>query len=129
MRRSRRKPVVSMEDLIQGAIIQILHLKADRGTIYFSIPNGIPSKAYIIEGFVKRGLLPGAADLLIITNDGVPHFLEVKSPTGYQSEPQRAFQKRCAAIGVDYCLVRSTREAEAVLTAWGAFRSVVRRAA
>lgn len=128
MKRSRRQ-IAPMEDAIQSTIIQLLHLRADPRTIYAHIPNGIPATARVGARFVRLGMLPGAADLLVITPDAVPHFIEIKSSRGYQSEPQKAFQARCQQIGVDYCLVRSTREAEAVLDGWGAFRSVVRRAA
>jgi hypothetical protein len=72
---------------------------------------------------VKAGLLAGAPDLLIITPDGRPHFMEVKAPDGRQSEAQKAFQARCAVVRLDYSVVRSLGEAEEMLSKWGALRT------
>jgi hypothetical protein len=111
------------EDAIQEAIIQLLRLVADRRTIFMSIPNGMYSSARIGARFVKAGLLAGAPDLLIITPDGRPHFMEVKAPDGRQSEAQKAFQAREAVVRLDYSVVRSLGEAEEMLSKWGALRT------
>ncbi len=119
----KRHRIIPMEDTIQAGIIQLLKLCADPRTIFCSIPNGMYSSARIGARFVKTGMLPGAADLLIITPDSLPHFMEVKTLKGVQSEPQKAFQARCEAIGVPYVIVKSLREAEGVLAAWNALRT------
>ena len=74
---------------------------------------------------MKHGLLAGAPDLLIITPDGRTNFLEVKAPDGRQSDAQKAFQARCAIVGVHYRVVRSISEAEEVLREWRALRGTV----
>ena len=56
-------------------------------------------------------------------------FLEVKGTDGRLSEAQQTFQARCAVLGLRYRVCRSIRDAEEVLTAWGALRTVERRAA
>lgn len=129
---TRRKVVrASFEDLIQSGIIDLLNLCADPRTIYFHIPNGIPANAIAGARFKRLGMLAGAPDLLIITPDGLPHFIEVKSPHGFQSEVQSHFAARCGVIGVDYVICRSITAAEDILRSWGALgRSTgIRRAA
>jgi hypothetical protein len=113
------------EDAIQEAIVQLLRLAADRRTIYFAIPNGIPASPRIGARFVKHGLLAGAPDLLIITPDGRTNFLEVKAPDGRQSDAQKDFQARCAIVRVNYRVVRSLGEAEEVLREWNALRGTI----
>jgi hypothetical protein len=46
----------------------------------------------------------------------------VKAPDGRQSDAQKAFQARCAIVGVHYRVVRSLSEAEEILRSWGALR-------
>ena len=125
----RPRQLLPLEDAIQAAIVQLLRLSADRRTIFLHIPNGMYASAKIGARFVKLGMLPGAPDLLVITPDGRSHFMEVKTAGGYQREPQKAFQARCAVLHLNYAIVRSLRDAEEVLTAWGALRTVERRAA
>lgn len=118
----RRKPLAPFEDLIHSAIIELLRLRADPRTIYLHIPNGLPSNAIAVARFKRLGLLPGAADLLIIGPDAVPHFIECKSPAGFQEPLQKHFQDRCEAIGVSYHICRSSRAAEELFEAWGCLR-------
>jgi hypothetical protein len=118
MKRRRLDPP---EDAIQASIIQLLCLAADRRTIFLAIPNGIPASARTGARFVKAGLLAGAPDLLIITPDGRPHFMEVKAPDG--DIRRRSLQARCAVVRLDYSVVRSLRDAEEVLSRWGALRT------
>lgn len=67
------------------------------------------------------GMLPGAADLVVVVH-GLACFMEIKSPTGVQSVAQFAFQLRCAALGLDYTLVRNIDAALRVLRSWNAIR-------
>jgi hypothetical protein len=69
------------------------------------------------------GMLPGAADLLIVV-DGKAHFLELKSPDGVQSASQRDFQARCVMLNIPYACVNSLTEALSTLAKWGAIRPV-----
>lgn len=123
----RRRPLAPMEDMIQATIIELLHLRADPRTIFFSVPNGLPSNAIAGARFKRLGLLPGAADLIVISPDAKIHCLEVKGPAGFQSDVQRHFQDRCEAIGVSYHIVRSSRAAEELFEAWGCLKVTVGR--
>lgn len=53
----------------------------------------------------------GMADLLVIGGPNRVTFLEVKTPTGRQSEKQKEFESLCLKHGVKYAVVRSVEEA------------------
>ena len=57
----------------------------------------------------REGLVVGAADLLLITTDGVA-FLECKTPKGKQRESQVEFQERVEALGWPYHIFRSLED-------------------
>lgn len=52
------------------------------------------------------GLLPGAADLLVLWN-GRAIYLEVKVAKGVQQASQKTFEDLVAAAGAHYAVVRS----------------------
>jgi hypothetical protein len=58
----------------------------------------------------SMGLRAGASDLLVVLKNKVI-FLEVKTPTGRQSEAQKIFQKIVESLGHEYYIVRSVDEA------------------
>lgn len=118
----KRRRLIPLEDMIHGAIVDLLRLKADPRTIWFHPPNSIPANARVGARFKRLGMVAGAPDLLIIGPDGIPHFIEVKTAIGALSEHQRRFADRCAAIGVDYEVVRSSIAAEELLASWGALK-------
>lgn len=67
------------------------------------------------------GLYPGAADLIVLWNDGRElqvRFLETKDRTP-QSVNQEKFQKRLEAIGGVYRIWRSLPELEDICRSWG----------
>lgn len=97
------------EERIQQQIVQYYHnqycLKhhIPRGLI-FSIPNeGKPE-------LIRTGLLPGASDLIVILPFGGIFFVEVKTPTGKQSDKQKNFESRIKKLGYEYILVRSLED-------------------
>jgi len=74
-----------------------------RGLI-MSIPN---------EGkgeLIRTGLLPGASDLIVFLPFGGIFFVEVKTPTGKQSDKQKDFEARIKKLGYEYILVRSLED-------------------
>ena len=69
--------------------------------------NGSGSKARRVH-LHAMGCTAGAADLLVFD---CRLALEFKSPTGRQSDAQKAWQKRIEALGWTYCVVRSAEQA------------------
>lgn len=71
----------------------------------FSVPNEGRSK---IETMQKKaiGMMSGVSDLIIVRPNEVL-FVEVKTPTGVQSQSQKIFQSIVESLGFRYLLVRS----------------------
>ena len=103
------------EAKIQCAICKLLQL---HHIFYHSIPNelaGGGKGAKIRMGqFVSLGLRKGVADLVVWWPSGIG-YVEVKTPTGRQSEHQKRFQAKCKEYGVPYDLVRSGEEGERLI--------------
>ena len=104
-----------LESQIQVQICKLLQLHK----IYFhSCPNelaGGGKGAKIRMGqFISMGLRPGVADLVVFWPSGIG-YVEVKTPTGRQSDNQKRFQERCESYGVPYDLVRSVEDVERLI--------------
>lgn len=71
----------------------------------FSVPNDSESKE---ETMRKKatGLLSGVADLIVLLPNKCI-FVEVKTPTGKQSDSQKEFEQHVQSLGFEYHLVRS----------------------
>lgn len=67
---------------------------------------------------ITMGLKPGVADLCVWWPWGIG-YMEVKTPSGVQSEAQIKFQRRCDQQGIPYVLVRSVADVERYLTSGG----------
>lgn len=114
--RKRKTP----EAELQALVIQVLKLYGVPGLIYLSIPNEGKRAPRTGERLKRMGLLPGAADLLIVLPGGRAHWLELKTPTGTISAEQTAFADLCHANGCQYAVARSPEKATALLAEWGA---------
>lgn len=55
------------------------------------------------------GVVPGVSDLLFIYG-GTVYCIEMKTPTGYQSEDQKTWQKQVNKQKVPYYIIRSLDE-------------------
>jgi predicted RecB family endonuclease len=65
------------------------------------------------------GLLPGAADLVVV-HEGRAYFLEVKrGPREKQTVNQELFEARAVECGAKYVVVRLASEVKDALTGWG----------
>jgi hypothetical protein len=106
------------EETIQADIVKTLRRA---NILVFSIPNEAAGRINTKAGLSKiaklkaTGLLPGAADLVVVLPNKV-FFLETKTKKGRQSDNQKAFQSRVEELGYTYAVVRSLDEA---LTAIG----------
>ena len=58
----------------------------------------------------KMGVLAGVPDLTFVLRNGLVVFIELKSPTGRLSPPQKAFQARCETEEIPYFVIRSFDE-------------------
>lgn len=103
------------EAKIQCAICQLLQL---HHIYYHSVPNelaGGGKSAKIRMGqFISLGLRKGVADLVVFWPSGIG-YVEVKTPTGRQSDNQKHFQARCEEYGVPYDLVRSVEDVQRLI--------------
>ena len=103
------------EAMIQAKIVKFLQLNK---IFCFSVPNelaGGGKNAKIRTGrFVSLGLKKGVADLILWLGPETI-YMEVKTPTGRQSDAQKRFQKRCEDSGRRYVVVRSVEEVKSFL--------------
>jgi hypothetical protein len=109
------------EDDLQRQVAEFLDLALPHPLKWLHIPNGgkrDPVVAAILKAF---GTKEGAADCLILgwmTPEGRPTFIwiELKSPTGSLSPPQREWRDWCRSIGAPWFLCRSLDDVIAALT-------------
>jgi len=114
------------EEQIQVAIVELLTLVQKRCQfLFFSVPNEALGRgrdrvqnAIRMSRFKKMGLLPGAADLVLV-HKGNAYFIEVKTPKGRATDSQKLFAQRAFECGSRYVIVRSAREASRALNGWG----------
>ena len=97
------------ESKIQSEII-IWFRNANLGTnnLIWSVPN---ESSNAKEQMYKKsmGLLTGVSDLMCVYN-GQLLFIEVKIPTGKQSDKQLDFERKIKANGYEYVVVRSLEQ-------------------
>jgi len=110
------------EDAIHAGIVEFLCMAAHPRLLWWHVPNGAMVKPAARIYFSRLGVFPGVADLCFVLPDKSPAFMEVKAEDGRQSDSQKAFQARCAVLGLRYRVVRSISEAEEVLREWNALR-------
>lgn len=118
-----REPEKSEEE-IQFEILDLLKVGLVDDAIYFHIPNGGHRHISVAKKLKDLGALPGVPDLCIQVPSS-PHkifWLEVKKPTGHLSHEQKNFRDKCLLGGIQWAIVRSRDEAEAMIQRWGIVR-------
>ena len=101
--------------------MQILAYLRSVGVFAFSVPNELLGKSQRSGGmsrmikFRNMGLTAGVADLICLLPGGRVFFMEVKTPTGRQSENQKSFEDRVRGLGFDYHIARSIEDAKKIM--------------
>lgn len=83
----------------------------------FAVPNGGARNIATAARLKEEGVVAGVADLFLAAPNRHHHgfFIEMKTPTGRQSDTQKEFQKQVEARGYKYAICRTLHEfAEAV---------------
>lgn len=109
----------AIEDGIQGEIFDMLKVRAIPYLIVFSIPNGGYRSWAAARTMKETGQLAGVLDILAIhPATRIPHFMEVKTPTGRLTDEQKEFSAKLETLGIPYAVVRSLEEAARQFDEW-----------
>lgn len=101
-----------LESKIQSDIV---HYLSKKGIFFFAVLNELAGKNARAMGYaITMGLRSGVSDLVLLL-PGRTIFVEVKTPSGRQSENQRRFQERVQELGCEYYIVRSVEDVHAIL--------------
>ncbi len=81
----------------------------------FSVPNGGSRNPVEAKKLKATGQTAGVSDLIVILPNKVL-FIELKTPTGIQSEVQKSFESRITVLGQEYHICRSLEEFQTLTT-------------
>jgi len=118
------KAKISESQIQQGIVGLLSSLSRQNNFAFFSVPNerllkGLTKKQAIIriQHLKKMGMIPGCSDLVIVHKE-IAYFVEVKTPTGKQSDNQHNFMIWVNACGCPYVIVRSPADMIRALKGW-----------
>lgn len=115
------------EIALHKAIVGLLEVTKRPGVTYWHTPNGEKRDAATGAKLKAMGVLPGVADLIIMSRSGF-RAMEIKSRDGNTSPEQNKFLDSFAEAGGQTAIVRSVDEAERIFKLWNITRiSTVRR--
>lgn len=83
--------------------------------LIFAIPNGGSRDIREAMTLKNTGVLSGVSDLQILFPNKCI-FVEIKLPTGVQSDTQKDFEHRVSKLGFDYYIARSLQEFKQIVT-------------
>ena len=75
----------------------------------FHVPNGMFSNAREGAKFKAQGVISGVPDLIFVWN-GITHYIEVKTQTGYLSKNQKTLHAKWSEQGVEVKVMRTSEE-------------------
>ena len=81
----------------------------------FHIPNGGSRHLYEAMNLKRQGVKAGVADIVLLCQNGVTVFLEVKTSKGKLSIHQENFKIICEKLNFNYHAVRSLEDVESIL--------------
>ena len=109
--KTRRKPRDEEHRLQVQCVKWFRYMHSDLAPLLFAIPNGGARKEVTGAKLKAEGVVAGVADLcLAVPRDGGVLFVELKTPTGRQSQTQVLWQATVEAAGNTYVVVRSVEE-------------------
>ena len=115
-------PRARPEHKIQAAIVALWKLRGKAGSLVFAVPNG-GLRDPIVGAYLKQeGVLPGVADLAVISPSGKMGWIEVKGPRGRLSDEQKWFGDYVRERGHAFAVVKDLGDAQIVLATWGILR-------
>jgi hypothetical protein len=129
-----RRPPTAPEFSLHCAVADVLRRWGSPDWRWTHLPFGEERPAKIIKGkrvslagerLKRMGVNPGWLDLLLLSPQGRPHFLELKRRGGEVSTEQEAFMFWCSAHGVRCEVTDRFEEAVNILKAWGAVQSKI----
>lgn len=101
---NKHKKHASVEHDLQVSIINLLRAY---NIFALAIPNGGRRDAVTGARLKKEGVVAGAADLVLILDDGETVWVELKTPKGRQSDNQKEFQAKLQNLSHTYLIWRS----------------------
>lgn len=105
--KARRKPHEEEHRLQVQCVCWFRCVHQDMAPLLFSIPNGGARNAITGAKLKAEGVVAGVADLcLAVPRGGGVLFIELKTPTGRQSERQKAWQAAVEKAGNTYVVIR-----------------------
>jgi hypothetical protein len=105
---------------IQCAVADLLRVGCAPGWLWNHFPAGELRTDETGARLKRAGLQPGWSDLVLVGPTGVHYWLELKQEKGKLSEAQWTFATQMHLRGVPHRVARSVKEAEKILTEWGA---------
>ena len=99
-----QKNETAIQNVIRAVLSEIGIVRRNNVGTYLT-PYGKP----IVIG------IPGEPDLTLFTKTGETIFIEIKTPTGRQSEKQKHFQKVVENYGFRYIIMRSVEDAKKLI--------------
>jgi hypothetical protein len=86
-------------------------------SLLLAIPNGGKRSKATAGKLKAEGVLAGVADLFLAMARKGSHglWIEMKTPKGYQTPEQRAFQQRVTAEGYAYVVARSLEQFQTIV--------------
>lgn len=113
----RRPRARHPEDDLQASLIAWHRRCVPRHqAIVYSVPNGDLRDPFVVLRLKETGMLPGAADLIVLLPGGRIWLPEVKTDKTaltsktYQNDNQKLFEADARALGHDYTVVRSLED-------------------
>jgi hypothetical protein len=105
-----RGPRYKPEELVQVSIVEWSRIVSP-DVMVIHIPNEGERSSVTNIFLSKLGMIPGAADLLILADGPLVALAEVKAKGKYPNEKQRWFLGRCQAMGIPTAVLRSIDDA------------------
>lgn len=85
--------------------------------LFFAVPNGGARNAWTGKVMKDEGVRSGVADLILLVprNGYAALAIEMKTPTGKQSQSQKEFERLCKKYLTKYAICRSLDEFKSVV--------------